>query len=148
MDAMTGTDEDDPLSNPTSGTVSYYKTLKNSSLKGKGLVFFRSLNEIPNYVHVSKILSSQGAEIIELDSQAEPLQGFLTLLNMDMKSDLTEYLLKDASPEIKLTNIDDIVSYNMEDLAIRAPYGQERFEGILLDTTTEIAFKDKVRFGK
>lgn len=141
MDAMTGTDEDDPLSNPTSGTVSYYKTLKNSSLKGKRFGVFRSLNENSNYVHVSKILSSQGAEIIELDSQAEPLQGFLTLLNMDMKSDLTEYLLKDASPEIKLTNIDDIVSYNMEDLAIRAPYGQERFEGILLDTTTEIAFK-------
>jgi amidase len=141
MDAMTGTDPEDTQSNPHSGHISYYKTLETSTLKGKRFGVFKNLMDIPDYVNFINILLSQGAEIIELDSQNGPLQGFLTLLNMDMKSDLPAYLSNDASSEIVFRNIEDIIRFNGDDLPVRAPYGQSLFEGIVKDTTSATSFK-------
>jgi len=141
MDAMTGADPEDTQTNLNSGRISYYKTIKKASLKGQRFGVFKHLIEFPDYVKFSNILRSQGAEIIELDSQNGTLQGFLTLLNMDMKSDLPAYLSKYASAHVTFRSIEDIISYNTEVLSIRAPYGQALFEGIVKDTTSETSFK-------
>lgn len=140
MDAMTGTDPEDPKSNPHSGHISYYKTLETSSLKGKRFGVFKNLMDIPDYVHFINILRSQGAEVFEMDSQNGALKGFLTLLNMDMKSDLPAYLSTFASSEIVFSNIEDIIRFNVDDLPVRAPYGQSLFEGIVQDTTSATSF--------
>src|SRR5690606_32329996 len=64
------------------------------------------------------------------------LEGFLTLLNMDMKNDLPQYLATHAGEKVTVKNIEDIVTLNLQDTLLRAPYGQALFEGIVADTTS------------
>ena len=66
------------------------------------------------------------------------MDGFLTLLNMDMKTDLPNYIrtqVKDT-PEVRVRNVADVVAFNLQDTVVRVPYGQALFEGIINDSTT------------
>ena len=46
-----------------------------------------------------------------------------------------------ADEKVKVSSIQDIVEYNKKDIEKRAPYGQNQFELILSDTTSDEAFK-------
>ena len=88
------------------------------------------------YVLTLGKLKKAGAEIMEITPPEISFNGFLTLLNIDMKHDLPKYLKNNADKSISLKNVKDVVEFNQKDSLLRAPYGQQLFEGIVKDATT------------
>ena len=70
------------------------------------------------------------------DAASMKLDGFITLLNIDMKHDLPTYLANNADKLLDIKNVKSVVEFNKKDTLLRAPYGQQLFEGIVKDTTT------------
>lgn len=103
------------------------------ALKGKRFGVFTSLLEDPIYKQTVGKLKEVGVDIIELSPEQTSLEGFLTLLNIDMKYDLPHYL---EGKSVGITSVQDVITFNKKDSLIRAPYGQQLFEGIVKDTTT------------
>jgi amidase len=136
MDAMTGYDKADPSSKKNSGKIKYQKALKVLDLNGKRIGMFKHLMENSGYVRISEILKKSGAKIIILDAQSGALQGFLSILNIDMKNDLQAYLSAQTHGLGSIKNVMDIMNYNRENMALRAPYGQALFNVVVTDTTS------------
>tara|TARA_R110000744_G_scaffold65340_1_gene134168 strand:- start:644 stop:2323 length:1680 start_codon:yes stop_codon:yes gene_type:complete len=89
------------------------------------------------YKQTVENFSEAGATIIEFTPPEVSMDGFLSILNIDMRNDLKAYLKEYANPDvIKITSIEDAVAFNNADSLIRIPYGQALFEGMLSDTTT------------
>lgn len=86
--------------------------------------------------NVNKIKEA-GATIVEVNPPRVGLPGFLTLLNIDMKYDLPHYLKSDADKNVTVTSVKDVIDFNVKDSILRAPYGQQLFEGIAKDTTSK-----------
>ncbi|MGB4839377.1 MAG: amidase family protein [Saprospiraceae bacterium] len=141
LDAMTGYDGSDQASDINSGKIIYQKKLTKLPMKGKRIGIFKNLMELPNYARISDILKEQGAIVIEMDSKSPDLPGFRSILSIDMKYDLPSYLATYASDNIKVKDIKDIIAYNNQNIAVRAPYGQGLFEGIYTDTTSDVSIK-------
>ena len=87
------------------------------------------------YAQAVKELKSAGAELINIESENPNLQGFLTLLNADMKRDLPKFF-DNYGHANSVDSIQDIIDYNFRDTFMRAPYGQARFLGVAADTTS------------
>lgn len=139
LDAMTGKDTKDPSSVESSFQL-YGVT--HESLAGKRFGVFKSLVESDTvYKQTVDKIKSAGAEIVELNPEQSRLTGFLTLLNIDMKHDLPAYLSSQASKNIAVKNVADVVAFNLQDTLIRVPYGQQLFQGIVNDTTSSEAFE-------
>ena len=85
-------------------------------------------------------MKESGAEIIEITPPETSLDGFTTLLNIDMKTDLPNYLKNYADKNIIISSIEGIINFNKQDSLKRAPYGQQLFEGIVNDSTTPKEF--------
>ncbi|NNL02699.1 MAG: amidase [Eudoraea sp.] len=138
LSAMTGKDAADKKS--VSTTEDFVGAVKDSgSLKGKRLGVFKDLLETDSiYLNTANKLRDLGAEIIEFTAPEVSMDGFLTLLNIDMKNDLPEYL--DAhvhnKEDIPMRTLNEIVEYNLADSLVRIPYGQSIFDGILKDSTS------------
>ncbi|MFS4467631.1 amidase family protein [Maribacter sp. 2210JD10-5] len=82
-------------------------------------------------------LRAKGAEITEFTPPEVAMDGFLSILNIDMKNDLPAYIETHTNPEkVKIKSISDAVTFNAADSLTRIPYGQALFEGILADSTT------------
>ena len=65
------------------------------------------------------------------------MEGFLTLLNIDMKHDLPQYLKEFTNDSlVTVASVEDVVAFNKKDTLGRVPYGQALFEGIIADTTS------------
>lgn len=106
------------------------------SFKGRRLGVFKNFLADSVYnANINKIKEA-GAEIIELTPEQVGLPGFLTLLNIDMKHDLPAYLKNYADADVKVTSVKDVIDFNLKDSILRAPYGQQLFEGIVADSTT------------
>ncbi|WP_324025779.1 amidase family protein [Maribacter sp. BPC-D8] len=89
------------------------------------------------YKQTIEDLKEAGATIIEFTPPEVAMNGFLSILNIDMRNDLKSYLKEKTNPElVKITSIADAVIFNNADSLVRIPYGQALFEGILSDTTT------------
>ncbi|WP_299835704.1 amidase family protein [uncultured Tenacibaculum sp.] len=113
------------------------KQFKTQNLEGKKLGVFTALLNDSIYKKTIDKIKSAGATIVEISPEQTSLQGFLTLLNIDMKHDLPKYL-KDKKVSEK--TVKDLVAFNEQDSILRAPYGQQLFEGIVKDTTSADAF--------
>ncbi|MFS4456820.1 amidase family protein [Maribacter sp. 2304DJ31-5] len=137
LSAMIGKDEDDSASVAFKGAYMSVP-LTNASLKGKRFGVFASLMESDSiYRETILDIKNLGAEIIEFTPPEVKMDGFLSILNIDMKNDLPEYLEKCTDPKkVSIRSIADVVDFNNLDSLIRIPYGQALFEGILADTTT------------
>lgn len=88
-------------------------------------------------------LREAGAQIVAFEAESIPLEGFTTLLNLDMKEDLPAYLnaeVKDRDA-VRVASVEDVVTFNNQDSLVRIPYGQARFDGILADSTTAEQFE-------
>ncbi|MGB5664780.1 amidase family protein [Eudoraea sp.] len=138
LSAMTGKDMAD---NKSVGTdEKYFKAVLNpGSLKGKRLGVFKDLLETDSiYRNTIDKLKKQGVEIIEFTAPEVSMDGFLTLLNIDMKNDLPEYLNTNVQnkEEIPMRTLEEIVKFNLADSVLRIPYGQSIFDGILKDSTS------------
>ncbi len=137
LSAMLGQDPEDSKS--VAATKDYMNVVTNNSLKGKRLGAFADLmeeNEI--YKNTVEKLKSLGAEIVVFTPPTAKMEGFLSILNIDMKNDLPAYLNsqvrnKDA---VKIGSIQDAIAFNNMDSLVRIPYGQALFEGIVADSTT------------
>lgn len=102
---------------------------------GKRIGVFTTLLRDSIYkLNVDKIKTA-GAEIVEIIPSDVPLPGFTTLLNIDMKHDLPQYLIEFADKNIAVKSVNDVIDFNKKDTLLRAPYGQQLFEGIVKDTT-------------
>ena len=139
MDAMMGYDMTDWVAFKVSWEEGWYRP-DGASLKGKRLGMFKPLLESDSlYRATAERLRKAGAVVIEFTPPEVELEGFLTLLNMDMKEDLPAYLssqIQDTNA-VAVRSVADVVAFNREDSLLRAPYGQGIFEGILADTTGE-----------
>ena len=139
MNAMRGFDQTDAASKELA--VDYFKNGFKQKLKGRRLGVIKSLLTDSIYLATVGKLKRAGAELIEITPPEVALNGFLTLLNIDMKNDLPKYLAADADKRIEVTSVKDIVAFNLKDSLLRAPYGQQLFEGIVEDTTTLAALE-------
>lgn len=78
-------------------------------------------------------MKSKGATIIEIDEVDLDLPNFIRLLNLDMKKDFPVYMANHANPSVKISNIDDVIAFNIQDSVNLMPYGQALFRGISED---------------
>ena len=133
INAMYGYDESDPKS--------YVHVDKNygnfnDGVKGKRFGVLKGyLQDSVFNANVNK-MKEAGAEIVEITPPQVGLPGFLSLLNIDMKHDLPEYLKKYTDKNVKVRSVQDVIDFNLQDSILRAPYGQQLFEGIVADSTT------------
>lgn len=134
LNAMLGFDKNDAASKKIG--EDYFKNGFKDDLKGKRLGVLTPLLTDSIYVLTIEKLKKAGAEIMEITPPEISFNGFLTLLNIDMKHDLPKYLKNNADISIYLKNVKDVVEFNQKDSLLRAPYGQQLFEGIVKDVTT------------
>ena len=107
------------------------------TVNGKRFGVIKSYFADTLYAKAIDKIKANGGEIIEIEPERVNLPGFLTVLNIDMKKDLPEYIEKYAGISVTIKNIEDAVAFNKKDTLLHVPYGQQLFEGILADTTTD-----------
>jgi len=137
MSALVGKDNQDPKS--VGNTPNFLNTLQDdTNLAGKRFGVFKGLMEGDSiYKATVEKMKAAGAIIVPFSPPQVNLDGFLSILNIDMKNDLPAYIDAYASKEkVKISSIADVVEFNAADSLVRIPYGQALFEGILADTTT------------
>ena len=141
LSAMLGEDADDITTIGNNQQLNYLDSLATVTFKGKRLGVIKELLTDSIYNKTIEIIKRAGATIIEFEQPQIRLNGFLTLLNLDMKHDLPNYLENYADSTIEITSVEDVVNLNLLDSIKRAPYGQQLFEGILKDTTSNEEFQ-------
>lgn len=90
------------------------------------------------YAATIEKLKAAGAKIVSFTPPEVAMDGFLSILNIDMRNDLPKYIetqVKDKEA-VKIASIADAVVFNNQDSLLRIPYGQALFEGILKDSTS------------
>ena len=135
LNAMTGKDPEDPAS--VESGKNYVKGLESASLEGNRIGVMKGLLTDSLYNAAVNEIKTQGAIVVEYEPENPPLEGFGTLLSADMKRDLPAYLENSAGQEVGYGTVNDIVSFNAQDSLVRAPYGQQLFEEIVADTTSD-----------
>ena len=143
LDAMLGKDEADYKSvSAEPGILSAW--MNPEPLKEIRLGVMTYLMERDSiYVANVEALRKAGAQIIEFEAENIPLEGFTTLLNLDMEQDLPAYLNAETKNRdaVRVKSVEDVVAFNKQDSLVRIPYGQARFDGILADSTTAEQFE-------
>jgi amidase len=134
MNALSGYDQNDVASKKNARD--YVQNGFSQKLKGKKLGVLKSLLLDSIYAATVEILKEVGVEILELTPPEISFDGFITFLNTDMKKDLPLYLSAYAAKNITIKSVEDVTLFNLKDSLLRAPYGQQLFDGIVKDTTT------------
>jgi amidase len=135
LNAMLGKDNKD-VSSFEIVKENYFGYDEEATLKGKKIGVLSSLLKDSIYKLTIDEIRKIGAEIIEINPPEISFDGFITLLNIDMKYDLPKYLYTNADKSVSVKSVKDVVDFNVKDSLIRSPYGQQLFEGILKDSTT------------
>ena len=135
LNAMLGKDNKD-VSSFEIDKENYFGNDEETTLKGKKIGVLSSLLKDSIYKLTIDEIRKTGAEIIEINPPEISFDGFITLLNIDMKYDLPKYLYTNADKNVSVKSVKDVVDFNLKDSLIRSPYGQQLFEGILKDSTT------------
>jgi len=136
LSAMVGNDPLDEITMASDASIDYTAILNEKSLTGLRFGAIKNFMEDSLYQLALEGLKDLGAEIIEIEPEPSQLEGFLTLLNADMKADLPAYVENYGNPNLTVANIQEIMSYNLNDTTMRIPYGQGRFEGVAEDSTS------------
>lgn len=138
LSAMLGFDESDPASIEDSFPGILSAGLHPEPFSEMRLGAIKRLMETDSiYKQTIQGLKEAGATIILFTPPEVSMDGFLSILNIDMRNDLKSYLKEETNSElVKITSIADAVTFNNADSLVRIPYGQALFEGILSDTTT------------
>ncbi len=146
LSAMAGEDGADIATKNNPKGKTYWDNLANASLKGLRLgANTRFLKDSIYNLTVEK-LKIFGVTIIEFDPVEINSDGFITILNGDMKVDLPAYLAQHSSATSGIKNTQDVINYNLVDTLKRAPYGQVRLEGVVAeDISSEDFTKLKAR---
>jgi amidase len=134
MNAMRGYDKNDFASKKIA--QDYFQNGFTQKLKGRKLGVLKSLLSDSMYVATLEKLKKVGVKIVEITAPEISFDGFTTFLNIDMKHDLPKYLTEFAAKNITIKSVEDVTIYNIKDSLLRAPYGQQLFDGIVKDKTT------------
>ncbi len=136
LSAMLGVDRADEASKANPQNAFNWEQIKTGSLKGIRFGVFKSL--LTDTLLKKQIASmvSLGAVMIELETEPFPNNGFGTILDADMKSDLPAYIKNHGNKNLSYKSIEDIMIFNRKDSLRSIPYGQGRFAGILKDSTS------------
>lgn len=134
MDAMRGFDKNDSASKKIK--EDYFQNGFKDNLKGGKLGVLKALLSDSIYAATVEKIEKTGAEILEITPPEIAFNGFLTLLNIDMKHDLPKYLSKSADKNITIKTVEDVTIFNLKNSLLRAPYGQQLFVGIVKDSTS------------
>lgn len=134
MNAMSGYDKNDFASKKID--ENYFQNGFSQKLKGRRLGVLTSLLSDSIYATTIEKLKKEGVEIVEITPSEISFDGFTTLLNIDMKHDLPKYLSEFAAKNITVKSVKDVVLFNLKDSVLRAPYGQQLFNGIVKDKTS------------
>ena len=143
LDAMLGKDANDAKSVEQESGILYY-WLHPVSLEKERLGVMKNLMERDSiYAAAVEKLKSAGIQIVEFEPDNVALDNFLTLLNLDMRTDLPAYLRAEVKDKdaVKVETVEDVVNFNRQDTLTRIPYGQQLFEGILADSTSQTDFQ-------
>ena len=108
------------------------------SFKGKRFGVFKDLFRDSIFKNNMDIIKEAGGEIVLIAPRKIELPGFLSILNLEMRDELPKYLKNYADKKVKISDINDIISYNKLENELRAPYGQLRFLNIGKDPTTQV----------
>ncbi len=142
LDAMRGFDESDDKSVQADWPEQWYA--ENIILKGMRFGAFKNYMKSDSiYVQTMEKLKAAGAVIIEFEPPEVKFDGFLSILNIDMKNDLPHYIeaqIKNRD-SFHIKTVQDVAEFNLQDSLVRIPYGQARFDGILADTTSTEGLK-------
>ena len=134
MDAMLGYDANDSKSVQTD-PIKF--NLDHKALEGRRFGSFSRFMNDSLYLNAMKQLKDLGAEIIEVKEEEVDFSGFLSLLNLDMRNDLPQYLNTWADTTLMISSVKDVIDFNKADSLQRAPYGQRLFQGIVDDKGNE-----------
>ena len=134
MNALRGYDQTDAAS--VNVKEDYLKNGFTTELKDVKLGVLKALLNDSIYKMNVELLKSKGATLVELEPENMSYDGFVTLLNIDMKHDLPKYFSDQAGPMITQKDVASVIEFNKKDSLVRAPYGQQLFEGIVKDETT------------
>ncbi|WP_213520229.1 amidase family protein [Nonlabens sp.] len=102
-----------------------------ASLKGVRFAVWTSFKENPLYAKALLDLEESGAVLIEVDNTRPQLNGFLKLLNADMKKDLPAYFESQANATYRGWDVAKVMEWNRKDSLKAMPYGQRLFQGIM-----------------
>jgi amidase len=139
LDAMLGKDPEDRASVEKDYSAHWFDKLGKEDLSGKRFGAFSNLIERDSiYSRTLELMQEAGAEITVLDPPGIPLDGFLSILNLDMKEDLPAYIRKNVrdTQAVTVRTVQDIMDFNLQDTLVRIPYGQARLEAVVTDSTS------------
>jgi amidase len=139
LDALMGQDKNDATSAAVDFGTNWYAVVAGAELAGKRFGAYANLMETDSiYKGTMDLLAEEGAEIVVLDAPDLALDGFISILNLDMKVDLPAYIADFVTntTDITVKTVPDIMAFNKMDSLTRIPYGQGRFEAIVNDTIT------------
>jgi amidase len=122
FNAMAGFDEEDsamPLI--SDDLVLVYREV---SLNGKRLGMLDSFEDDPHYQQAISLLTNNGADAVPVSLTAPRNPRFSELLGGEMVRDLRAYLENYATSGVSISSIADLQKFNIEELDLRAPYGQ------------------------
>ncbi len=140
LDAMMGYDEEDEASVWAKWDDQWYLYPEDySGLKGKRFGVFKNLMESDSiYKETMEKLRDLGAKIIVFTPPEVEMEGFISILNIDMRNDLPRYIQTHVKNKtaVQIASIADAVVFNVQDSLVRIPYGHALFEGILADSTS------------
>jgi len=122
FNAMAGFDEaDSAMPLISEDFVLIYREV---SLNGKRLGILASFEDDPLYQQAISLLTDNGADAVPVSLNAPRNPRFSELLGREMVRDLAAYLENSASSNVSISSIADLQAFNIEDLDLRAPYGQ------------------------
>ena len=148
LSAMSGEDQKDPATKNSPKNVKYIESIQSGTLKGLRFGVIKSFLGDSIYKQSINTIIKLGGIVIEYEPEPMNFDGFGTILTADMKVDLPAYLNKYATDKVSSRSIAEIVAYNNDNPALKIPYGQGRFDGMLSDKTTAdelVQIKSKVR---
>jgi amidase len=134
LNAMRGFDQNDSKSKEID--EAYVQNGFSNSFNGKKIGVLKPLLSDSIYALQINKMRKVGVEIVEITPPQISFNGFVTLLNIDMKYDLPKYLSENADKSLFIKSVKDVIEFNQKDSLLRAPYGQQLFEGIERDETT------------
>jgi amidase len=128
LSAMAGKDKEDSSTLRAPDAINYnVDNLRASIALFSFGVNKKYLEASPEYKSMVEKLKDLGAKIVEFDPLETKLDGFVDVLHYDMKKDLPKYLSSYAPRSVQVRSVKDIISFNNENMELRAPYGQELF---------------------